>query len=900
MKTIHLHRPWSWANAWAAAAGLTFLIGPASVRGANPIQRVPNTTLQMPQTPPVYGYAVTNAFGNLTFTAPTAMASPPGETNRLFVVEQGGRVSVITNLAVPNRTVFLDVSSKILGGVPPSEQGLLGLAFHPGYATNGWFYIYYVGNATTSVAANAPHDILARYQVSPGNPNQALPASEVRLIVQYDEAANHNAGDLHFGPDGCLYVSLGDEGGANGQYGNAQRIDKDFFSAILRLDVDKLPGSLPPNPHPSSTTNYAVPSDNPFVGATSFDGIAVNPANVRTEFWAVGLRNPWRYSFDPDTGFLYCGDVGQGAYEEVDIITRGGNYGWNYREGLHAGPVTAPSGFTSIDPIQEYAHGSATNQGFCVIGGVVYRSQRVSQLYGAYVFGDYVDGNIWVLRYDGTNTVPFQRIVAGELGIAGYGIDPNNGDVLMASQGLNTIRRLIYATNFTGTPIPPTLADTGVFTNTATLTPNPGIVPYDINLGFWSDNAQKTRWFSVPATNQTIGFNADGNWTLPAGTVWIKHFDLLLTNGSPASSHRLETRLLIKNSNGFGVYGVTYRWGNSLTNATLVPQEGMDEAFVIDDGGGVTRTQVWHYPDRAECLLCHTAAGGYALGFNTPQMNHDFNYSGTVTNEIAALSLAGYFTTNFTDIHTLRALANLTNTMVSLEYRVRSYLAANCVQCHQPGPGGVPASLWDARITTPGPQTGIIDGALYDNGGNPANRVIKPGSLANSTLFNRVLTPGADHMPPLATSVINTQAVALLSAWITNGLSNYQSFADWQIVHFGATNAPGAAMFADPDGDGAVNYLEYLTGTDPLKSTNFWSIGILATNKSAVEITYLQIANRGFEVQYTTNLTDSASWFLLDVVGNNPFLSASNRTAMIKDVISPGAARFYRVRVYEP
>jgi hypothetical protein len=535
-----------------------------------------------------------------------------------------------------------------------------------------------------------------------------------------------------------------------------------------------------------------------------------------------------------------------------------------------------------------------------VIGGVVYRDQRVSQLYGAYVFGDYVDGNIWILRYDGTNTVPFQRIVAGELGVSGYGIDPSNGDVLMASQGLNTIRRLIYATNFIGSPIPATLADTGVFTNTATLTPNPGIVPYDINLGFWSDNAQKTRWFSVPATNQKIGFNADGNWTLPAGTVWIKHFDLLLTNGAPASTHRLETRLLIKNSSGFGIYGVTYRWGNSLTNATLVPQEGLDETFVINDGGGVLRTQVWHYPSRSECLLCHTAAGGYALGFNTPQMNRDFNYSGTVTNEIAALNLAGYFTTNVAHIHTLRALASPTNTAVSLEYRVRSYLAANCVQCHQPGPGGVPASLWDARITTPGPQTEIINGTLYDNGNDPNNRVIKPGSLANSTMFNRLLTLGSDHMPPLATSVINTQAVALLSAWITNALPVYQSFADWQIARFGSTNAPGAAMFADPDGDGEVNYFEYLTGTDPLQFADFWSIDILSTNQGAVEITYPQTANRGFEVQYATNLTGSIFWSPLDVAGNQPFLSASNRTAMVEDIISTNAVRSYRVRVYEP
>lgn len=887
------------ARTWIAV-GFAVVAATLSVPGALPIQRVPNTTLQMPQTPPVFGYAVTNAFGTLTFTAPVAITSPPGETNRLFIVEQGGRIAVITNLAVPNRSVFLDVSSKIIGGVPSNEQGLLGLAFHPGYATNGFFYIYYVGNATTSAAANAPHDILARYQVSPGNPNQAQSASEVRLIVQYDEASNHNGGDLHFGPDGYLYVSLGDEGGSNGQYNNTQRIDKDFFSAFLRLDVDKRPGNLPPNSHPASTANYSVPSDNPYVGATSFNGNTVNPANVRTEFWAVGMRNPYRYSFDSETGFLYCGDVGQGVYEEVDIIKRGGNYGWNYREGLHAGPTTAPGGFTSLNPIQEYVHGAGSSQGYCVIGGVVYRGDRVEQLSGAYIFGDYVTGNIWMLRYDGTNTTPFQRIVAGELGVAAYGIDPRNGDVLMASQGLNRIRRLIYATNFTGTAIPPTLADTGVFASPTALTPNAGIVPFDVNVGFWSDNAQKTRWFSVPATNQTIGFNADGNWTFPAGTVWIKHMELQLTNGVPGSMRRLETRLLIKNDADFGIYGVTYRWGGSLTNATLVAEEGLDETFVINDGSGGLRSQVWHYPGRAECIICHTKVGGFALGFNTPQLNRDFNYIGTPSNQIAALHLAGYFSGSVTNIHTLRALADSADASVSLEYRVRSYVAANCVQCHQPGPGGVPASLWDARIETPGPLTGIINGALVDDGGNPNSRVIKPGSLANSTLFNRLLTLGPDHMPPLATSLINPQAVALLGAWTTNSLATYQSFADWQIARFGATNAPNAGLYADFDGDGAVNYVEYLTDTDPLQATNFWRIGIMTTNPGAVLITYPQIANRGFEVQYSTAPLNSTAWSRLDVPGNQPFFSGSNRPALIKDVISPNAARSYRVRVYEP
>jgi len=862
------------------------------------VQRVPNTTLQMPPSPPVLGYTLTNAFGTLAFTDPVVITTPPGETNRLFIAEQDGRIIVMTNLASPNRTVFLDIVARVSGGVPTDERGLLGLAFHPGYATNGWFYVFYTGADTTPVpgGTNSLHDILSRVEVSAGNSNQANASSELKLLRQRDEANNHNAGDLHFGPDGYLYVSLGDEGNANDTFNNSQVITKDFFAGILRLDIDKRPGSLPPNPHPAAPTHYAIPPDNPFIGATSFNGATINPASIRTEFWAVGLRNPWRFSFDPLTGVLYCADVGQNQYEEINIVSRGGNYGWAFREGLHNGPkfASTPPGFSHINPIQEYTHGSGTNQGFSVTGGLVYRGTRLSQLYGYYVFADYVSGNVWALRYDGTNAAPFQRLT-GETGIAAFGIDPRNGDILLANQGLDLLRRLVYSAVSTGAPLPPTLDQSGALADLATLAPQPGVVPYDLNVPFWSDNALKTRWFSVPDTNLTIGFDRNGNWSFPTGTVWIKHFELELTNGVPASRQRLETRLWVKNTTGG--YGVTYRWGNSTTNAAPVPEEGLDESFVINEGGGILRTQVWHYPSRQECNLCHTPAGGFALGFNTAQLNRDFDYGTAITNQILALSRAGYFHTNVTGIHTLVALAPPTNIAASLEYRVRSFLAANCVQCHQPG--GVPQSLWDARFDTPTAAAGLIDGPLVDDLGTTSNRVIKPGSIINSVLLGRISTLGAGRMPPLASTVHDTNAIHLLSAWITNDLPAYQSFADWQTVRFGSTNAPNAAPEADPDSDRALNYLEYLTGTDPWLPSSAWSIAAQPSG-NAIQIIYPQLANRGFEIQATTNLFNPAAWTPLDVPANAPFFSAANRTAIVTDATLTATNKYYRARVFAP
>lgn len=861
----------------------------------SPLQRLPNTTLQLPPTPPQFGYTLVNAFPSVSLSAPVGIASPPGETNRLFILEKGGNIVVITNLAVPNRTVFTNLTV-----LSDSESGLIGLAFHPGYATNGYFFVFSTRSLNTS-QGNGRHQVISRFQVSPANPNQVQPGSELVLIRQFDSAGNHNGGDLHFGPDGYLYASLGDEGQQYNGGRHAQIITNKFFSAILRLDVDKRPGNLLPNVHPASTTNYFVPADNPYVGRTNFNGRTFSATSVRTEFYSIGYRNPWRMSFDRVTGFLYVGDVGQDRYEEVSVITNGANAGWAYYEGAQLAKPLYPNQATILTnppaglvfPIQEYAHGSGTSQGNAVIGGVVYRGSRISQLYGAYVFADNTSGNVWWLRYNGSSSTPFQRIT-GASGPSAFGVDPRNGDLLIAQLNNHQIGRLDYNATSSGAPLPPTLADTGAFTNLTTLTPHAGIVPYDLNVPFWSDNAQNTRWFSLPNTNLTIAFNPNGNWSFPTGTVWIKHFDLELTNGASASRKRLETRFIVRSTNG--VYGLTYRW-DSATNATLVPETGLDEHFTIHDGGTM-RTQVWHYPGRAECLACHTPQGGFALGFNTAQLNRDQDYNGTATNQLVALSGAGYFSNPITNRHLLPSLVPATDEVVSLEYRVRSYFAANCAHCHQPsGPAGL--ALWDARIATPGPQAGIINGALNNDFGNTNNRVVAPSSPANSILFQRVANLGAAHMPPLATSVINTQAVALLSAWITNGLAGYQSFADWQLVYFASTNAANAQPLADPDGDGAKNYLEYLTATGPTNAADAWGISI-ALNDDRAQVAIPQVANRAFEVQATTDLFSSNSWSALNLPANAPSFPSSNRTVVVEEPLPSGAPRFYRARVFEP
>ena len=451
------------------------------------------------------GYQTENAFGNLFFNQPVAIVSAPGDDGRLFIVEKPGVIQVITNLAQPNKTVFLNISSPV---VDTGEAGLLGLAFHPDWKNNGYFYVFYTLN-TNTLGGSGLHDRVSRFQIDPVNPNLALVGSEQPFITQYDQQDNHNAGDLHFGPDGYLYVSTGDEGSGADFYRNSRTITKDFFSAILRIDVDRTPGTLEPNPHPAvhldaqSTAYYSIPADNPFVGATTFNGQPIDPANVRTEFWAVGFRNPWRMSFDPVTGLLYCADVGEGRKEEVNVISRGGDYGWEYREGFDLfvdgdGDDTIPQGVQFVDPIVDYPRFAGLlipggrAQGRSVTGGVVYNGDRLSQLDGFYVFGDFAEHRIFALRYNkSTGQAEELQQLTTATSPVGFGIDPTNGDVLIARYG-GRVDRLIYLSTPTGGgAIPGTLSTTGAFSDLSTLSPQPGIVSYDINVPFWSDHAEE-------------------------------------------------------------------------------------------------------------------------------------------------------------------------------------------------------------------------------------------------------------------------------------------------------------------------------------------------------------------------------------------------------------------------
>jgi mono/diheme cytochrome c family protein len=293
------------------------------------------------------------------------------------------------------------------------------------------------------------------------------------------------------------------------------------------------------------------------------------------------------------------------------------------------------------------------------------------------------------------------------------------------------------------------------------LTPTGELLAYTPKVTFWSDYAVKTRWFYLPRSAPRVQFSRDGSWTFPAGTVWVKHFEIEARRGDPTSRRRLETRFLVKTADG--VYGITYRWRPDQSDADLVPEEGADETLDVQVDGQPHKQQ-WRYPSRSECLSCHSQVAGYALGFNTRELTWDAGGELGHVNQIGAMAKAGYFSNPPSDTKNLPLFATADDQTQSLEYRVRSYLAVNCVQCHQPG--GASQGNFDARPTTSLADANLVNGLLIRNGDDPADRWAVPRDPAHSMVLKRLKGDGVPRMPPLATHELDPNAITLLTRWI--------------------------------------------------------------------------------------------------------------------------------------
>jgi glucose/arabinose dehydrogenase len=353
--------------------------------------------------PTAASHSVKIAFPKLSFTRPVDLQHANDNSNRLFVVEQEGIISVFKNeTSSASKKTFLDIRNQVEDS--GNEEGLLGLAFHPQYKTNGFFYVNYT-------ASNPDRTVISRFKAS-ANADAADPSSEEVILTFPQPYSNHNGGQVSFGPDGYLYIAVGDGGSGGDPQGHGQNL-KTLLATILRIDVNKQ----------ESGKKYGIPTDNPFAG---------NKSGYKEEIYAYGLRNPWRLSFDPVTKKLWTGDVGQNAYEEIDIIEKGGNYGWNSMEGKHCFEPKRNCNQQGLKlPVWEYPR----SEGVSITGGFVYRGPSLPELKGKYIYADYGSGKIWALDASNVSNPVNTLLMESDLSVASFGVDPKNELYICAFDG---------------------------------------------------------------------------------------------------------------------------------------------------------------------------------------------------------------------------------------------------------------------------------------------------------------------------------------------------------------------------------------------------------------------------------------------------------------------------------
>jgi glucose/arabinose dehydrogenase/mono/diheme cytochrome c family protein len=538
-----------------------------------------------------------NAFPNLTFQNPMGMVQMPG-TNWLVVWEREGTVrAFVRHPETATTTLLLDISSRCQGW---DDCGIMAMVFHPQFdlmqATHRHVYLWYTYNppgqikgSATARPAGYPFvtcwNRLSRFDVNEFGIIQ--PESELVMIHQKCRSVWHKGGGMFFHPgDGFLHLTIGED---FDEKTNAQKVDRNLFGGVIRIDVDQVGGSvsqpitkqpLPPNDNTGSyTAHYYIPSDNPLVGV----------AGALEEFYAIGLRSPDEMTRDPVTGRIYISDVGDygpTAREEINVIepgevTSGGllNFQWHRVQGTPTGALTGlytPS--NSKPPLLEYGH--LENGGTAAImGGFVYRgSELTTQIGGRYIFADNMSGRIWALTESPSASKTLIAMLPNGpgpnrgqnyLGISSFAEDADGELYLcrLSTEG-GSIFKLVPNPN-TQLPagLPTLLSQTGLFSSLLYRTPSTKLIPYTVNHPFWSDNAVKLRWAAIP-TGTTVGFSPTGEWTFPTGSVFVKHFDLPSSDVVTTARRRLETRVIVKTDSG--IYGGSYKWNSTRTQATLV------------------------------------------------------------------------------------------------------------------------------------------------------------------------------------------------------------------------------------------------------------------------------------------------------------------------------------------
>jgi uncharacterized repeat protein (TIGR03806 family) len=673
-------------------------------------------------------------FPNLVrFTGePVQMLQVKGDSSRWFIVERFGFVRSFENRPdVTTASEVLNIDARVDSAC--AECGLLSLAFHPDWPSTPRAYVTYTSTDRTEIRGPDTH--LSEFSSTDGG--LTLDPDSERIIFNIPKVSeHHHGGSLLFGTDGYLYMSTGD--GAQLSADNGQRLTT-LKGKILRIDIRGTTG----------TALYRIPPDNPFAASTTLcnQNNGTGPQNC-PEIYAWGFRNPWRMSFDRGNGDLWVGDVGESDMEEVNRVSRGGNYGWRCFEGTRDVSAVFPTGGACaartnlLPPVAEYTH----QTGNAVSGGIVYRGNTIPGLVGHFVFGDFPTGRIWEIRNDTQPTLTMTGGLVSGLKPSSFN-EGNDGEIYITNM-YRDIRRITGAAAG-GAGVATQLSATGCVNASNATLPASGLIPYAPNAPFWSDGAVKERWMALP-DGKTITVGATGDWDFPNGTVLMKNFRL--------DNRLIETRLFMRHPDGIWA-GYTYEWNAGQTDATLV--RGGKRVTI----GG----QTWIYPSEGQCVQCHTEAAGWTLGLETKQLasTHRYPSTGRDANQLVTLNEINALTTDISNPTDVVPYPNPTGTAGTLGERARAYLHSNCSQCHRPS-GGSTANM-DLRYSTALADTHACDVApgLGDLGIADA-RLIAPGAAARSVVIARMSRRDAFQMPVIGSAHVDADGAALLTQWVNS------------------------------------------------------------------------------------------------------------------------------------
>jgi len=542
----------------------------------------------------------------------------------------------------------------------------------------------------------------------------------------------HCGGMLQFGPDGLLYISTGDDSSPL----NSQDLNS-LHGKILRIDT-------------SRSSGYAIPKDNPFA----------EHADVRKEIWAYGLRNPWRFSIDPDTGYLWAGDVGDNLSEEINQILPGSNSGWPQFEGNRRNIDYKSSSTTPITPVLTMERRYRRS---VIVGGEVYRGKALPNLRGAYLYADFINGKVFTVRFGND-----QSIQQEEIGIlrwpTAFGRDASNElYIVTMADGIYRIEEAPKARQ--SQPFPRRLSQSALFLDTKQLIPSTSLISYEVISPRWSDGARAKRWIKLPASG--IHFYREGHWDFPKGTALIEHFEIDTVEGDPSSAIRLETRVLQRSDSGQW-RGYSYRWNNDQTDAVLDLNAATKEIEIQDpQKPNELRKQTYSYPSSFDCLVCHNKSTGFVLGIKTLQLNREIDHQGISTNQLTHWKSLGLFRNEVDQPQTLPALVDPSDERHTLNDRARSYLDTNCAHCHQPGgPTNFKMDLRFAVSTT----KKINYKTLSKNRKYKDFFKVHPGHPMTSILLAKMLATDKFRMPPLASNRVDPLINGLFSQWFMSGL----------------------------------------------------------------------------------------------------------------------------------